>query len=159
MENASKHPRLWDPHRLIGGLQMATVHIQHYKAQGFKSIHLGDFGASPTHMRAIWSTFLTSLIGPTCKKLIGKLYKTYHPEYNWSPSIRYAMMATRTVCTGWKTATKRGPPLSMHHIWREKEIPDATRPYKQARNRIITCFVMEPFNANREGGGGKRITA
>uniref|UniRef100_A0A0A9FNN9 Uncharacterized protein n=1 Tax=Arundo donax TaxID=35708 RepID=A0A0A9FNN9_ARUDO len=51
-----------------------------------------------------------------------------------------AMTATATVCTGWKTAVKSGPPLSMHQICRANATPDATRPaYRMVNSSPPEC--------------------
>ena len=47
------------------------------------------------------------------------------------------MTATATVCTGWKTAVKSGPPLSMHQICRANATPDATRPYTKEEHVVF----------------------
>jgi len=59
-----------------------------------------------------------------------------------------AMTATATVCTGWKTAVKSGPPLSMHQICRANATPDATRPYTKKEHGVFNLSSNRSYAAH-----------
>lgn len=74
-------------------------------------------------------------------------FLAYPPLYNWSPSIRAAIIATMTVWTGWNTAVKRAPPFSMHHICRDSDNPDATNPYR-TKIRYVPVKTLKLLTVN-----------